>query len=265
MRILILFTCIFCLFLQFCTNTQAVIPESETERDYQDLLKLCAAFDQLNKDLPKGRIKPDEAQLSLDSILSHIQRYYKRYSSGYCVDTGWVFPVQGYSARNVGGSKRDKYGFVDNGCSFFDRGINPGHPAYDIFIRDLDNDGIDDRTNQKANVLAITGGIILAAEQNWELGSTQRGGKFVWLYSPVENSFFYYAHNEDVYVKTGDVVTPGQVIATVGRTGANAHKERSQTHLHLSYYRYQSFNRLCPVPFYERLRTARVVPNIPLS
>lgn len=235
------------------------------DSEFSKILELCNAFDRLNKDLPKGHILPDEAEITLDSIIAPLREYYLRNSAAYCADTSWYFPIQGYSIRNVGGTARDKYGFVDNGCSFFDRGINPGHPAYDIFIRDLNNDGIDDRTSRKANVLAVTGGIIIATEPNWHLGSTQRGGKYIWLYNANENSFFYYAHNEDVLVKPGDIVKPGQIIGTVGRTGANAYKERSQTHLHISYYRYEPDNRLCPVQFYNRLKFARTVPNSSVS
>ncbi|PSJ77110.1 hypothetical protein C7N43_10245 [Sphingobacteriales bacterium UPWRP_1] len=240
-------------------------PVEAEDAGFRKILDMCHAFDRLNKDLPKGHILPEEAEITLDSIIAPLREYYLRYSAAYCADTSWYFPIQGYSIRNVGGTARDKYGFVDNGCTFFERGINPGHPAYDIFIRDLNNDGIDDRTNRKANVLAVTGGIVVATEANWYLGSTQRGGKYIWLYNAIENSFFYYAHNEDVFVKPGDIVKPGQVIATVGRTGANAHKERSQTHLHISYYRYEPDNRLCPVQFYNRLKTARTVPNPSVS
>lgn len=47
--------------------------------------------------------------------------------------------------------------------------------------------------------------------------------------------FFYYAHNRAVIVKPGDIVTPGQVIATVGRSGRNASARRSPTHLHVMF------------------------------
>lgn len=228
---------------------------------YEDVLKACANFSRLNTDLNSGDVLPDEAALKLNLIINPLRQYYKRHLKNNCIDTAWVFPIQGYTAKNIGGSKRDKFGFVDNGCSFFDRGINPGHPAYDIFIRDLNNDGIDDRTMKKANVLAITGGIIIAAEPNWHVGDVGRGGRFIWLYNPAENSFFYCAHNDDVFVKPGDIVVPGQVIATLGRTGANAYKERSQTHMHLCYYHFTNDGRLCPVQFYERLHSARNIPH----
>lgn len=44
----------------------------------------------------------------------------------------------------------------------------------------------------------------------------------------------YYAHNREIFVSPGDILRPGDRIATVGRTGLNARKKRSPTHLHLT-------------------------------
>jgi hypothetical protein len=46
-------------------------------------------------------------------------------------------------------------------------------------------------------------------------------------------SLFYYAHLRSLHVELGDIVSPGQAIATVGRSGRNAAQPRSPTHLHV--------------------------------
>ena len=44
---------------------------------------------------------------------------------------------------------------------------------------------------------------------------------------------FYYAHQRTLLVEPGDIVSAGQTIATVGRSGRNAAQPRSPTRLHV--------------------------------
>ena len=230
--------------------------------EQQRLMAACQQFESVYIGLNKDYINIPEARIAIDTLLSIFDDYYFRHKTQKKYDTSeWYFPVQGYTARAIGNDKKNKHGFVDNGCNFFDRGINPGHPAYDIFIRDLNNDGKDDRTKEWVNILAMTGGIVVDVEEQWKKGTTARGGKYIWLYDPSTKGFFYYAHNNDLYVKAGDIVTPGQVIATMGRTGANANKERSQTHLHLCYYQVTPDNDIRPMRFYPQLKSATHTPR----
>lgn len=235
--------------------------DSELDAKMQQVLEACNTFACVNKALDKQKMLPDEAITKFESIFAPLNQYYKFKNSPYYADAAWVFPVQGYTNKAIGGNKNDKFGFVDNGCSFFDRGSNPGHPAYDIFIRDLNNDGIDDRTKKRATVLSMTGGIVIATEPNWKQGDTGRGGRYIWIYDPASKGFLYYAHSEKLFVKPGDIVKPGQPISILGRTGANAQKKRSQTHLHFSYYKYNEFSILKPTKFYNQLSAAKLVPN----
>jgi murein DD-endopeptidase MepM/ murein hydrolase activator NlpD len=76
-------------------------------------------------------------------------------------------------------------------------------------------------------VLSNSGGIVVGVEKSWEDKSDLRGGKYIWIYAPSSKILFYYAHNSEVKVNTGDV------IAFVGRTGLNAFNKLSPTHLHL--------------------------------
>ncbi len=82
----------------------------------------------------------------------------------------------------------------------------------------------------------MDGGIVVAVETKWEKGSSLRGGRYIWIYNPAEHFLTYYAHNEAVFVRLGDAVKPGDRIATVGRTGLNAYRRGSVTHLHLMHW-----------------------------
>jgi murein DD-endopeptidase MepM/ murein hydrolase activator NlpD len=53
----------------------------------------------------------------------------------------------------------------------------------------------------------------------------------------VEDRYYYYAHLKDVSVKVGQHVSKGDPLGTVGRTGVNAYKKRSPTHLHFTVHR----------------------------
>lgn len=261
----IYFITIACILLlnQACQSVIGGSDEASNRADaqMQEALAACNNFVCINKALDKQKMLPDEAIIKFDSIFAPLNQYYQSKNIPYYSDTAWAFPVQGYTNKAIGGTPKDKFGFVDNGCGFFDRGINPGHPAYDIFIRDLNNDGIDDRTQKRATVLSMTGGIVIATEPGWKPGDTGRGGRYIWIYDPATKGFLYYAHNEDLFVKPGDIVKPGQAISTLGRTGSNARKERSQTHLHFCYYQYNEHGILKPVKFYNRLVAAKPIPN----
>jgi murein DD-endopeptidase MepM/ murein hydrolase activator NlpD len=73
---------------------------------------------------------------------------------------------------------------------------------------------------------------VVALEKHWNNASSLRGGKYMYIYYPNDNALFYYAHNNDVFVNIGQIINKGDTIATVGRTGLNAFKKRSPTHLH---------------------------------
>jgi murein DD-endopeptidase MepM/ murein hydrolase activator NlpD len=170
---------------------------------------------------------------------------------------GWVFPLRGYNSRAAGGQNGS--GYLAGRYSYWQGNAHGGHPAHDIFILDKDQNCMDDRTGKAVDVLSCTNGIVVATETQWEPGSPQRGGNYVVVFSPEEQRLFYYAHNQNVLVQPGDRVTAGSKLAEVGRTGANAAKKRSPTHLHLMVLK---LNNGLPVPDnpWVQLKNARQIP-----
>jgi hypothetical protein len=149
----------------------------------------------------------------------------------------WVFPVQGYGPADMGtgGFRPDiRYGSSPvKGYDFYDGNRHGGHPAYDIFIRDRNQDSLDDRNQQPVPVLAPVDLLILSTESRWEPGSEIRGGRYIWGLDPIHDRIFYFAHLNEIRTAPGTYCKAGTAIGTLGRTGKNAAAHRSPTHLHL--------------------------------
>jgi peptidoglycan LD-endopeptidase LytH len=198
-----------------------------------NLMLLGEAFEGLNAQIREQAILPDSAQLCFQEIAIALRQETDSLRNAWQADSlRFVFPVRGYSAQQIGGRGS---GYRPRGFNWFDHSVQGSHPAHDIFIYDRNQDNLDDQTEQPVDVLAMRAGVVVATETNWQAESTYRGGNFVWLYDPVLDGLFYYAHNSRVVVQTGQVVQAGQKIAEVGRTGFNAAKPRSGTHLHFMY------------------------------
>jgi murein DD-endopeptidase MepM/ murein hydrolase activator NlpD len=214
-------------------------------------------FNAFNTLIRDGRISKTAARAELPVKLTEIRtEYYQRGGRDFSV-TDWVFPVAGYNAGAI--EKRGNHGFVPGGYDFFSGNRHGGHPAYDIFIRDRNQDSRDDRSGNSVAVLSMTGGIVVALEKSWQQGSGLRGGKYIWVYDPANNLLVYYAHNEELFVELGAIVKPGDLLATMGRSGFNAAKRRSPTHLHFSVLHLNSGTPV-PVPVYQQLMHARSTP-----
>jgi hypothetical protein len=141
--------------------------------------------------------------------------------------------VARYAANSIGGTNGS--GYVPNGYDWFDGYKSKGHPGHDIFIRDRNQDELDDASGKPVNVLSISSGIVVAYSPEWKASSILRGGRYLYIYDPARNGIFYYAHQRSLLVTPGDIVVPGQAIATVGRSGRNAAAPRSPTHLHVMF------------------------------
>jgi len=255
-----------------CIYLCSVIPTVAAEPDLNELVSppdksspsrtpsantLCSAFNEFNSLIRDGRISKSVARAELPARLAGIRtEYYRRGGRDY-TSTEWVFPLAGYDAGAI--DKGGNHGFVPGGYDFFSGNRHGGHPAYDIFIRDRNRDSRDDRSGKPVNVLSMTGGIVVALEKGWQQGSGLRGGKYLWVFDPANDLLIYYAHNEELFVELGTIVRPGDLLATVGRSGFNAAKRRSPTHLHLSVLRLRN-GQPVPMPVYRELQRAGSTP-----
>jgi hypothetical protein len=193
----------------------------------QDNKVICVKINSLNNLVLNGSIKKSDAARQLRDLILEL-------GTNLPIEDNIsrVFPLQGYNYKAIGGTNGS--GYSAKGYDYFDGNKHAGHPAHDIFIRDKNQDCLDDLTHQPVNVLSIADGIVIACTDNWDSKSSLRGGRFIWIFHRSLREFTYYAHNRKIFVKPGDVVKQGQKIAEVGRTGYNAYKKRSPTHLHFS-------------------------------
>ncbi|NVN97808.1 MAG: M23 family metallopeptidase [Geobacteraceae bacterium] len=188
-------------------------------------------FNQLNTHIRDNNISRNAALGEMRRLLPLVKNYYFSNGGGQLSRSEWRFPIEGYTLQATGNRGRD---YVASGYDFFSGNRHGGHPSFDLFIRDKNRDDLDDRTGKPVHVLSMSGGIVVSVANEWEAESKLRGGKYVWVYDPTNELLLYYAHNRDILVTIGDIIKPGDRIATVGRTGLNARKKRSPTHLHLT-------------------------------
>ncbi len=219
----------------------------------QNLAELCKQFNDLNTLVRDQKIRKETAQREMERIIFGLY-VSKEIKSG---QAGFVFPLKGYTSTAIGGKSGE--GFISKGYNYFDGNKHKAHPAHDIFINDKNQDCLDDKTGKPVPVLAVSSGVVVACEKNWKPGSELRGGNYIWIFNRSTKTLYYYAHNGEVKVNPGDQVQAAQVIATVGRTGLNASKKRSPTHLH--FMALQVDKTFIPFPFnnYAQLLKARVI------
>lgn len=115
--------------------------------------------------------------------------------------------------------------------------------ALDIFFKKVDKAGVAERG---PNITSLSSGIVMAAANDWEGGTTKlsyrggglspKAGNGVIIYNPKKERYYYYAHFSEVYVEPGTIVTPGTVIGRGGNTGLNARKKGHGRHLHFEIF-----------------------------
>jgi murein DD-endopeptidase MepM/ murein hydrolase activator NlpD len=217
----------------------------------QDIKTICNNINNLNTAVINGSINKRDAAKQFKELVEPLRK-----NKPAPADYSWIFPLKGYKSSAIGGTNGN--GYSDKGYNYFDGNKHTAHPAHDIFINDRNQDCIDDRTHKPVDVLTVDDGIVIACSSQWEPASTLRGGKYIWIYHPKTDIITYYAHNSTIFVKPGDEVKQGQKIAEVGRTGLNAYKKRSPTHLHFSAF--HIINGM-PVPYncYPQLKKAKTL------
>ncbi len=248
-----------CMSLMFFAAPSFAVAEpvpGERPAALTSLPEVCRRFNDLNSRIRDGRTVKKSARAEFRRLLADVRDEYNRSGGGDYQRSDWVFPLSGHDVRAVGRGKR--HGFMPRGYDFFSGNRHGGHPSYDIFIRDRNQDSLDDRSGKPVRVISMTGGIVVALEKDWEQGSGLRGGKYIWIYDPANELLVYYAHNGELSVELGEIVKPGDVLASVGRSGLNAAKKRSPTHLHLTVLNVRE-GRAEPLEVYRDLVRARTV------
>lgn len=226
----------------------------------QELIELLddrnASVEHLNTLLQKIRdnqISASAARLQLSKLFSEVRTMYYQSGGTDSPKSAWHFPVAGCSVRSIQGGR--KHGYISGGYDFYTGNRHGGHPSLDIFINDRNQDCRDDRSGKPVPVLSITSGIVVGLENSWKTGSRLRGGKYLWIYDPGNDLLLYYAHNGELFVRTGGLVQPGDRIASIGRTGYNAAKRRSPTHLHFTALKISNGG-MKPVDLYNELKSS---------
>lgn len=202
------------------STAEPVVPNDVIVQEY------CRHWDALYERMQYGTVDRPSA----GRVLRWISRQLKTRVEAP-PDSNFYFPLENHGLSDVGGKNGN--GFVRRRYNFLHGNSHRGHPAHDIFIHDDDQDGLDDRMRRPVHVLAMASGIVVGVKEDWAAPDTLRGGNYVMIYNPSLNRYYYYAHNQSILVKVGDIVQGGQPIATVGRTGRTAFPKRSPTHLHL--------------------------------
>lgn len=220
------------------------------------LLSYCFQFRELYENIATGSVTPDSASRAFSATMQSIRHIAFHQDSCYQDSLRLVFPLRGYTpVESIGGKGR---GYRPEGFDLFDRNVKGSHPAHDLFIRDKNHDLRDDRTGKPVDILAFSAGIVLDIESQWVPASGRRGGNYIWIYDPCLNGLFYYAHIGKITVKPGNRINRGDKIGEAGRTGLNATRRRSDTHLHFMFLRLDNQNLPVPENTYDWLMTARV-------
>ena len=236
----------------FCFNLLALQKDTSTVT-YKDYQSVINGYKQLLVDIREYKSTPEEARSRFQEMMFILREAYPNvhYDS---TQVNIFFPLLGFDYRAVGGKMGS--GYHDKGYDLFDQNVKGSHPAHDIFIKDKNYDCKDDRTGDYVSILSVSDGVVVATENGWEPGSEYRGGNYIWIYDTTTGGLWYYAHQKEIYVETGQIVKAGQKISIIGRTGYNAYMRRSDTHLHLTYLRVDEEGNPFPVNTYGWLRAA---------
>lgn len=216
-------------------------------------------WNQLEKQVRDGKVDPLIAQAQIMQIHQGLM--------GYCTNHyffrndqkkgEFIFPVKNHTHEDIGGLNGNGY-FGAKYFDFYDNKKRFSHTAHDIFVYDNNFDGKCDFVGDYVDVLSATSGIVVSINVGWTPAQTNlRGGNYVWVFDPAKQEYLYYAHLQDVKVCVGQLVTAGQVLGNIGRTGLNAYKRRSITHLHFSVVQYAEARMRPRNPFEQLNATGR--------
>jgi hypothetical protein len=193
--------------------------------------------DTLFRDIYSLKVSRTSAVVRVREAHALLRSLSRKTSIEHAPSAAWVFPLRGHTARSIGGRGAGYRGAAS--YDFFSGNSHGGHPAHDAFIRDRNFDDLDDKTSNPVDVLSVSAGIVVSVTASWSPDSMDakgrqsiRSGICVWVYDPVSDGLFYYAHLRRAACTVGQTVRPGDRLGEVGRTGKNAYPHRSPTHLH---------------------------------
>ena len=116
----------------------------------QQIKMLAAQFDSVNTSVRDNKIDKAQALKKFQNILPELKTAYNKLKPNEAKKENLIFPVEGYSSKDIGGSRGE--GYAPKGYDYFDGNKHGGHPAQDIFIRDKNQDSKDDATGRFVNV-----------------------------------------------------------------------------------------------------------------
>ena len=204
----------------------------------------------------RDRLIPKEEALSkLKELEALLKEFYLKNSEKE-LDERLCFPLKGYSFHFIGGKGGN--GYQPQGYDFFDGNDHKGHPGHDIFIRDKNQDGLDDMTGKPVEVISASPGMVVSINLDWKSSSSLRGGNYIWIFEPIKNRYYYYAHLNEIFVKVGQIVSKEDRLGTVGRTGVNAYPKKSPTHLHFVVHQSKNGYPKPINPYKELIKGSRV-------
>lgn len=198
---------------------------------FADSSNVFDKWNSLDKKIVIGNIKKENAIIL-------IQKYEKEATNYFYTNKGkdvkreeWVFPLRNYSKIEYRKGGND---FNDKSYDYFDGNKSWNHPANDIMIADTNKDCMDDSTGKPVDVVSMSSGVIVATDTTWEPGSILRAGKYIRIYDVTNKKLLYYSHLSKVFKKPGDIISTGDKIGEVGRTGRQAIMPANITHLHIA-------------------------------
>ena len=199
-------------------------------------------------------ISKEEAQEKLRELEILLKDFYLK-KTPHEQEYRLCFPLKGYGPFAIGG--KEGSGYQIQGYDFFDGNQHQGHPGHDIFIHDKNQDGLDDGTGKPVAVVAAASGIVVNIHLHWEPSSPIRGGNYLWIFDPIKSRYYYYAHLNEIFLKVGQIVSKGDRLAMVGRTGVKAYPKKSPTHLHFTVHQSKDGYPKPINPYLELIKASR--------
>ncbi len=215
---------------------------------------LLEKWNTFEKGVRDGKIVKEEAKNKLEEVVAGLR---EEYDNQVAVEEEWAFPVADGRPSYIGGKGKGFHPKTPKPAySWYDGNRHGGHPAHDIFIpHDKDNDCLNDQTKQPYHAVAMQPAVVVSVNEEWKPGKP-RGGKYVWLYNPKSDMFFYYAHLNDVFVRPGDIVDAVRYLGVVGKTGFTEKNSDKPCHIHLMVLKYEK-GKMMPYDYFSLLKNRK--------